>query len=132
MSELNQPKNMMLVVQEHRGMPTFSLIAINENCPYVECIYVPDMKQLAIISKTTKDTFHFLPKIDDNGDTVMAKARKVQGRMYKEERKQIKTYYEYTLVNEDDIKAFIEMFAVNSSTFPYANVMNPEAASKKK
>jgi hypothetical protein len=113
-------------------MPTFSLIAINENCPYVECIYVPDMKQLAVISKTTKDTFHFLPRVDENGDVVQAKARKVQGRMYKEERKQIKTYYEYTLVNEDDIVSFIEMFAVNSSTFPYKNVMNPEGATKKK
>jgi hypothetical protein len=131
MSEKNQPKNMMLVIQEHRGMPTFSLIAINETCPYVECIYVPDLKQLAIISKTTKDTFHFLPKIDDNGDVVNAKARKVAGRAYKEERKQIKTYYEYTLVNEDDIASFIEMFAVNSDSFPFKNVMNPEAAAKK-
>jgi hypothetical protein len=125
-----QPKNMMIVVQEHRGMPTFSLIPIIEECPYVECIYVPDMKQLAVISKTTKDTFHFLPRIDDNGDVVQARARKVQGRMYKEERKQIKTYYEYTLVNEDDIVSFIEMFAVNAGSFPYKNVMNPPAAKK--
>jgi len=132
MSEVNQPKNMMLVVQEHRGMPTFSLIALTESCPYVECIYVPDLKQLAIISKVTKDTFHFLPKVDDNGDIVQARARKIQGRMYKEERKQIKTYYEYTLGNENDIKEFIEMFAVNSATFPYGNVMNPLAAEKKK
>lgn len=122
---------MLIAVQEHRGMPTFSLIPITSECPYVECIYVPDTKQLAIISKTTKDTFHFMPKIDDNGDTVVAKARKVQGRMFKEERKQIKAYYEYTLVNENDIVAFIDMFAVNSDSFPYKNVMNPEAAAKK-
>ena len=126
MSAENQTKNMMLIVQEHRGMATFSLIPISESCPYVECIYVPDTKQLAIISKTTKDTFHFMPKVDDNGDLVVAKARKIQGRMYKEERKQIKTYYEYNLVNEKDIVAFVEMFAINSDSFPYANVMTAE------
>lgn len=121
---------MMLVVQEHRGMPTFSMIRTDENCPYVECIYVPDQKQLAIISTVQKDTFHMFPRLDDNGDVVQAKARKVANKNYKEERKAIKTFYEYTLVNEDDIIAFIEMFAVNANSFPFRNVINPEAAKK--
>lgn len=119
---------MMLVVQEHRGMPTFSLIRIEETCPYVECIYVPDQKQLAIISTVQKDTFHMFPKLDDNGDVLTAKVRRAQNKNYKEERKAIRTFYEYTLVNEDDIVSFIEMFAVNAESFPYKNVMNPAAS----
>lgn len=122
---------MMLVVQEHRGMPTFSLIRVDETCPFVECIYVPDQKQLAIISTVQKDTFHMFPKLDDNGDVMQAKARKVQSKNYKEERKAIKTFYEYTLVNENDIVAFIEMFAINADSFPFKNVMNPEAIKSK-
>ena len=118
----------MLVVQEHRGMPTFSLIRIEETCPYVECIYVPDQKQLAIISTVQKDTFHMFPKLDDNGDVLTAKVRRAQNKNYKEERKAIRTFYEYTLVNEDDIVSFIEMFAVNAESFPYKNVMNPAAS----
>ncbi len=118
----------MLVVQEHRGMPTFSMIRTTENCPYVECIYVPDLKQLAIISTVQKDTFHLFPKLDDNGDVMPAKARKITGKNHKEERKAIKTFYEYTLVNEDDIVAFVERFAVNADTFPFRNVINPELA----
>lgn len=118
----------MLVVQEHRGMPTFSLIRIDENCPYVECIYVPDQKQLAIISTVQKDTFHLFPKLDDNGDVLTAKVRRAQNKNYKEERKAIKTFYEYTLVNEDDIISFIEMFAINAESFPYKNVINPTAS----
>jgi hypothetical protein len=131
MSENTNQKSMMLVVQEHRGMPTFSMIRTTEACPFVECIFVPDQKHLAIISTIQKDTFHLFPKLDDNGDVVMAKARKVAGKNYKEERKQIKTFYEYNLVNENDIVAFIEMFAVNADTFPFRNVMNPEAAKAK-
>jgi hypothetical protein len=58
----------------------------------------------------------------------MAKGRKIAGKTYKEERKAIKTFYEYTLVNEDDIIAFVENFAVNADTFPFRNVINPELA----
>ena len=121
----------MLVVQDHRGMPTFSMIRTTETCPFVECIYVPDQKQLAIISTIQKDTFHLFPKLDDNGDTAMAKGRKIAGKNYKEERKAIKTFYEYTLVNEDDIIAFVEKFAYNADTFPFRNVINPDAAKAK-
>jgi hypothetical protein len=128
MSENTNQKSMMLVVQDHRGMPTFSMIRTAENCPFVECIYVPDQKQLAIISTIQKDTFHMFPKLDDNGDTAVAKGRKIVGKNYKEERKAIKTFYEYTLVNEDDIVAFVEKFAVNADTFPFRNVINPELA----
>jgi hypothetical protein len=131
MSENTNQKSMMLVVQEHRGLPTFSLIRTSESCPFVECIYVPDLKQLAIISTVQKDTFHLFPKLDDNGDVVNAKARKIVGKNYKEERKAIKTFYEYTLVNEDDIVAFVEKFADNADTFPFRNVLNPEAAKAK-
>lgn len=120
---------MMLVVQDHRGMPTFSLIRTSEDCPYVECIYVPDAKHLAVITTVMKDTFHLFPKLDDNGDVVNAKSRKVASKNYKEERKAIKTFYEYYLVNEDDIIAFVEMFAINADTFPYKNVI--KEASKK-
>lgn len=128
MSENTNQKSMMLIVQDHRGMPTFSMIRTTESCPFVECIYVPDQKQLAIISTIQKDTFHLFPKLDDNGDVVNAKARKIVGKNYKEERKAIKTFYEYTLVNEDDIIAFIEKFAENADTFPFRNVINPELA----
>lgn len=114
---------MMLVVQEHAGHPTFSLIRTKENCPFVECIYVPDGKQLAIISTIQKDTFHLFPKLDDNGDVEKAKGNRVTSKTYKEERKAIKTFYEYTLTNDDDIVAFVEKFADNADTFPFKNVM---------
>lgn len=124
MSENTNQKSMMLVIQEHRGMPTFSLIRTTESCPFVECIFVPDTKQLAIISTIQKDTFHLFPRLDDNGDVINVKTKRVTNKNYKEERKAIRTFYEYTLVNSDDIVAFIDMFAVNAKTFPYKALLN--------
>ena len=86
MSENTNQKSMMLVIQEHRGMPTFSLIRTTESCPFVECIFVPDTKQLAIISTIQKDTFHLFPRLDDNGDVINVKTKRVTNKNYKEER----------------------------------------------
>lgn len=130
MSEETNQKSMMLVVQDHRGMPTFSLIRTSESCPFVECIYVPDAKHLAIITTITKDTFHMFPRLDDNGDVVPAKTRKVANKNFKEERKPIKTFYEYYLVNEADIIAFVDKFASNADSFPYKNVIAAATKSK--
>lgn len=114
-------KNMMIVTQSHMGEPTFSLIAATEACPFVECIYTPQNKQLAIITKTQKDTFHFFSKIDDNGDVMLAKKVRLNGKTHKEERKQIKTFYEYYLTEEKEIIEFVTMYGINSDGFKIAN-----------
>jgi hypothetical protein len=114
-------KNMLIVTQSHMGEPTFSLIAATEDCPFVECIYTPQNKQLAIISKIQKDTFHFFSKIDDNGDVMPAKKVRLNGKTYKEERKQIKTFYEYYLTEEKEILDFVNLYATNPDGFKIAN-----------
>lgn len=113
----DQPQSMMIISQDHMGAPTFSLIAVTESCPFVECIYVPESKQLAVITKIQKDTFHFFPKLDDNGDLVPAKKRAIAGKVFKEERKPIKTFYEYYIKEEKEILDFIKKFAMNSESF---------------
>jgi len=122
MSKETNYKKMMLVVQEHQGFPTFSMIRMDEDCPYVECIYLPQEKRLAIITTVQKDTFHFLPKIDTNGDIVRA-TKRPNGNHYKEERKALKTFYEYELMNAEDIEAFINTVAINASEFDFKEVM---------
>jgi len=121
MSEVNQQKSMLIVNQIHMGEPTFSLIAASTDCPYVECIYVPQTKQLAVITKTQKDTFHFFPKLDDNGDVMRAKVQRGNGKEIKEERRGIKTFYEYYLHDEKDILDFVKRFALNATGFKIAN-----------
>tara|TARA_R110001592_G_scaffold42905_8_gene139252 strand:+ start:1047 stop:1448 length:402 start_codon:yes stop_codon:yes gene_type:complete len=125
MSETNH-KQMLIVVQDHRGYPTFSLIRLEETCPFVECIYLPEEKKLAIITTVQKDTFHNLPKLDTNGDIVRAMKRP-NDTPYKEERKALKTFYEYTLVNEKDIINFVHRVAVNSTEFDFEQVVKAPA-----
>ena len=115
MSDVNQ-QSMMIVSQIHMGEPTFSLIATTESCPYVECIYVPQVKQLAVISKTQKDTFHFFSKLDAKGDVIPAPKR-LNGKTHEEERLPIRTFYEYTLTDETEIYDFISLFAINGAGF---------------
>ena len=114
-------RNMLIVTQSHAGEPTFSLIAATESCPFVECIYTPQNKQLAIITKIQKDTFHFFSKIDDNGDVMLAKKVRLNGKTHKEERKQIKTFYEYYLTEEKEILDFVNLYATNPDGFKIAN-----------
>jgi len=123
---------MMLVESSHLNEPTFSMIPATLEAPFVECIYTPNTKQLAVISKTMKDTFHFFPRLDDNGDPIPAKRRVETRSPYKEERKPIQTFYEYYLNSEEDIKAFLKVHAINDSTFDIAPFIIPVAAPAKK
>jgi len=124
MTEKNQG-NMMIVSQEHLGKKTFSLIPVTTDCPFVECMYLPDRKELAIISKVKKDTFHFFTKVDVQGDVVAAKKTRANGKTHAEERKQIETFYEYYLTSEKDILEFIKLFALNSEGFKISNYIEP-------
>ncbi len=132
--------NMLLIKQKTAAQKNnFSLIPIKEDCPFVEVIFVPETKSLVILSKIQKDTFHFFPRLDDNGDVVGVKDPRKTQRSIKEERKQIKTYYEYHLTEVEDQEAFIEMFGLNHSTFPWktyyqdaAETAKPAVRAKKK
>lgn len=116
MSVENQPKSMMIVSQDYMDKPTFGLIPVTQDCPFVEVVFLPNTQQLAIMSKTTKETFHFFARLDDNGDPIPARRRVDSRNPYKEERKLINTFYEYYLKDNADIRKFIEMFAINAES----------------
>jgi hypothetical protein len=111
-------KNMLLIHSNWKEAKTFKMMPIADNCPYLECIYDAQLQVLAIISKSKKDTFHMLPKIDPNGDPEMRKTPGRDGSPYKQERRSQETYQEYYLEDLRDIQEFVAMFAVNHSTFP--------------
>lgn len=108
-------KSMMIIKSEWNSQPTFKLIPLSKDCPYIEGIYDPQSKVLALIGLTKKNIFHMLPKLDDNGDVITRKIRTEGSKHYKEERKTIETFQEYYLSDLTDIKSFIEIFTVNSS-----------------
>jgi hypothetical protein len=123
-------KNMMLVSVSWNGQPSFKLIPVTSECPYVECIFDPATKMFVVISKEVKNTLHMLPKLDDNGDPVHLKVgKRANGKTFKEERRTISTFQEYYLESLDDAKSIIKAFAVNADEFDYEEILNKEASS---
>ena len=111
-------KSMMLVQSSWQESQTFRMIPIAESCPYVECIFDPGTKVFVIISKTTKQSLHMLPKLDEYGQMVTG----TKGT--KQERHKIEVFQEFYIEDAVAIKELIDLFAVNADTFDYASFMS--------
>jgi hypothetical protein len=107
-------KSMMVIKSDWNNQPTFKMIPLSKDCPYVECIYDSQSKVLALIGLTRKNVFHMMPKLDDNGDIVPRKMRSEGSKAHKEERRTIETFQEYYVMDAEDIKAFVKLFAINA------------------
>jgi len=113
-------KSMMLVSGNWGQYKTFKLILINESCPYIEAIFDPSSKILAIISKNSKPAYHMVPKLDDNGDEVSMKiGKRANGKGVKEQRVMMDTYQEYYINTMDEIKMLVNGFAINADSYDY-------------
>jgi len=119
--------NMMLTTSTWKEGKTFKMIPTTGDCPYVECIYDPAMKVLAVIGNIKKDIFHMMPKLDANGDPEARKTPGRDGVPYKQERRTIETFQEYYLEDRSDIEGFIKHFAINADTYDYTLYLNMEA-----
>jgi hypothetical protein len=115
-------KNMMLVVSSFRNLKSFSMIPVSIDSPYVEAMFDPSSNILAVISKVMKQSYHMIPKLDENGQPERLKNPNPQtGKTVKEERRLVDTFSEFYLSDKSDIKDFISIFAINADTFDYAS-----------
>jgi hypothetical protein len=113
-------QNMILVSSSFRNLKSFTLIPATSDAPYVEAMFDPSSNILAIISKVMKQSFHMIPRLDDNGDPIKLKTPNHQtGKTVKEERKLVDTFSEFYLTDSLDIEQFIHLFAINAATFDY-------------
>ena len=118
-------QNMMLVKSVFRNVNSFTLIPVSLDSPYTEAMFDPASGILAVISKVMKQSYHMVPKLDDNGDPQRLKVPNQQtGKTVKEERRLVDTFSEFYLNDKADIETFIHMFAVNASEFDYTQFMN--------
>jgi len=130
-------KSMLLITSSWGVRKTFKMIPVTNDAPYNEVIFDPEDKVLAVIGKEKKETFHMMAKLNEWGDpTVMKIGKRANGKDYAEERKALETFYEYFIGDQDEIKAFINMFAVNADTFSNLTILdeafNPPAAAPAK
>lgn len=119
--------NMMLYTTATNGEKTFGLLPIDDSCPFNEAIYMPKLDALAVLSKTTRDTFTMLERLDENGEimstVVKDKEKGGMKQVVKQQRMQVATPWEYFIHEKDEIKKFIKTFAINASDFEYEKFM---------
>jgi hypothetical protein len=113
-------QNMMLINSSFRNAKSFTLIPVSNDSPYVEAMFDPSSTILAVISKVMKQSYHMVPKLNDDGEPMRLKTPNQQtGKTVKEERRLVDTFSEFYLSDRKDIETFIHMFAVNAKDFDY-------------
>ena len=116
MTQIGQ--NMMLVNSTFRNTKSFTLIPVSLDSPYTEAMFDPASGILAVISKVMKQSYHMVPKLNDDGEPMRLKTPNQQtGKTVKEERRLVDTFSEFYLTDKADIETFIHMFAINADTF---------------
>ncbi len=111
-------QNMMLVNSSFRNAKSFTLIPVSLDSPYTEAMFDPASGILAVISKVMKQSYHMVPKLDDDGQPQRLKKPNPQtGKTHKEERRLVDTFSEFYLSDRADIETFIHMFAINAENF---------------
>ena len=134
MSTKNQiGQNMMLISSVFRNVKSFSLMPVNDDCPYVEAMFDPSSGIIAVITKIRKQSFHMMPRLDDSGEPQRLKVpNKETGKVHKEQRMTVETFSEVYIVDKEEIKNFIGLFAINAASFDYDQFLNIEEKETKK
>jgi hypothetical protein len=115
---------MMIVSGKWNNSDSFKLVPLTKECPYSEGFYDLDSKVLVLMSMHTKDNFHLLPRLDDNGDPIQVKGKRANGKVYKEQRVQLETYTEYYISETKEIEDLLNITAINSGTFDYKRIIH--------
>lgn len=114
----------MLLIKGNWGpSETFKMMPATKNCPYVECIFNPTAKVLAVIGTVSKQAFHTVNRLNDEGDPVRRK-NATEDAPYKTQRIQQDTFSEYYIFGEEEIENFVKLFAVNTENFDYKKYLN--------
>jgi hypothetical protein len=113
------PKTMKLYTAAWQGKKSFRLMPVVKDCPFKEGIFDVDSRILVLISNDSKETFHMLPRLDDNGDPMKVKTPRVSGKNFKEERKALETSTEHYISERQEIEEAITDHAFNAESFDW-------------
>jgi hypothetical protein len=112
-------KTMMLYTTATNGDKTFSLMPIHDDCPFNEAIYMPKLEALAVLSKSTRDSFTMVERLDENGNPVGQTGKGAEGDKPKMQRVQMATPWEYFIHEKSEIRDFVIANAINSDFFEF-------------
>jgi hypothetical protein len=126
MSQEIKNNNMLLFTTYWGQELTFRMMPTTIDCPFMEVIYHPSAGMLIAMSKTMKENYEMLPKLDDDGEWVHTKKPKRNGSQMKEERRLMKVPQEHYMTVREEQEAFIKMFALNADDFDFKKFLDIE------
>lgn len=118
---------MMLYTTATNGVKTFAMIPLSSDCPFNEAIYMPTLEALAVLGKTTRDTFSMLERLDENGNPTQQTGKGADVSKAKMQRVQISTPWEYFVHEKNEIIDFIKRNTLNSDTFNFNQYFKNES-----
>lgn len=106
--------NMMLIRDMYNNSPSFKMIPINNDCPYLEAAFDNEGKQLVLRHRDKIPVFQLFDRLDENGSPMLLTGKKVpDGRSpYKVQRIQFDGNVTYKISHIDDITKFMKRFLV--------------------
>lgn len=124
---LNSENSMMIVSSLFGQKKTFRLIPVTHDCIFSEGIYDVDTPALVLFSRATKEQFHMVQKMDDNGFPMLLKnnLKHSDGTQFRKERRTLDTYGEYYILEKSEIELFIETFVFNKE-YDYKQYLYPQ------
>jgi len=121
--------NNMKLIRSYDGQDdTFKMMAINNDCPYLEVMYHTQLGVLIVVSKASYEKPQRIPMLDSNGDVEMRKKVLQDRPAYKEKRIMIQAQQEYQIVTKEEQVAFIKEFAINEKEFEYNKFLRADDA----
>jgi hypothetical protein len=114
---MSSEKSMMVVTSRRDGAPTFRMLPISNECPFIEACYIPQAKALVIFHKHQVQGLHMVPQLDSNGDPIRSLKPRANGVEFKEERKNLVTAHESYITEKFEIKYFVDYFACNDFNY---------------
>lgn len=105
-------ESMLVYRSNWYGKDSFRMMPITDDCPFLEVIFDPSTKVLAVIGRSMKDKPQMVPKLNGKGQPITVKSAEGTAGLA-EERLVFESYYEYYVDDPEDIKNFVEMYALN-------------------
>jgi hypothetical protein len=108
------------------GQKTFKMMPVDLAAPFVECIFNNDHNVLAVIGKNKKQSLQMVQKLNEAGEPEIDK----RSSQPKKQRITIETYHEYYITEAEEIREFINAFAVNAESFDWLQYFKKEEEAK--
>ena len=120
-------KTMLLYSTATGSVKTFGMMPLSTDCPFNEAIYMPTLEALAVLGKSTRDTFTMMERLDENGNPTQQTGKGADPTKAKMQRTQISSPWEYFIHEKDEITNFVKTNAVNHETFDFQQYIKSDS-----